>query len=42
MQLLKSLKDKQSMKESLASELEKYKACDPETLKELRTFLFIF
>ena len=37
-QLLQLLKDKKMMKESLAKELEQYKACDPETLKEMRRF----
>lgn len=36
MQLLKALEEKKAMKNALGNELEQYKACDPETLKELR------
>ena len=34
-QLLKSFEEKNQLKRKLAAELEKYKSCDPERLKEL-------
>ena len=35
-QLLKSLAEKTALKKKLEAELEKYKSCDPERIKELR------
>lgn len=35
-QLLKSLEVKSALKKKLSAELEKYKSCDPERMKELR------
>ena len=37
-QLLHSLKEKTEERQKLAAELEKYKACDPERMKELRKY----
>ena len=36
--LLKSLEEKTKLKKKLAAELEQYKSCDPERMKELRKF----
>ena len=39
-QLLHSLKDKTEQRQKLAAELEKYKACDPDRMKELRKHIY--
>ena len=38
-QLLHSLKEKTGQRQKLAAELEKYKACDPDRMKELRKYI---
>ena len=35
-QLLKALEEKTQLRKKLEAELEKYKSCDPERMKELR------
>ena len=37
-QLLQSLQEKMQLRQKMAAELEKYKACDPDRMKELRKY----
>jgi len=37
-QLLKALEEKKALRKKLAVELEQYRACDPETLSEIRMY----
>lgn len=40
-QLLRALQEKRQLRKKLTDELEKYKSCDPERMKELRKYVTV-